>query len=110
VEYNFFMDTINLRIPGPTPLPPEVLAALSRQMISHRSAEYRALHKEVVEGVQKFFQTKNDVFLFTSSGTGTMEAAIVNTLSPGDRALGVTIGVYVSHGASCGSSKSSGRL
>ncbi|MBI5619456.1 alanine--glyoxylate aminotransferase family protein [Candidatus Gottesmanbacteria bacterium] len=88
------MTTINLRIPGPTPLPPEVLKALSKQMISHRSGEYRALHQEVAAGVQKFFQTKNDVFLFTSSGTGTMEAAIVNTLSPGDKALGVTIGIF----------------
>ncbi len=85
---------MNLRIPGPTPLPPEVLSALSKQMISHRSSEYRQLHAEVAAGVQKFFQTKNDVFLFTSSGTGTMEAAVVNTLSPGDKALGVTIGVF----------------
>src|SRR3989344_4242978 len=85
---------MNLRIPGPTPLPPEVLAAVSQQMISHRSGEYRALHQEVASGVQKFFQTKNDVFFFTSSGTGTMEAAVVNTLSPGDRALGVTMGVF----------------
>lgn len=85
---------INLRIPGPTPLPPDVLAALASQMISHRSGEYRELHAEVAAGVQKFFQTTNDVFLFTSSGTGTMEAAVVNTLSPGDKALGVTIGTF----------------
>ena len=85
---------INLRIPGPTPLPPDVLAALASQMISHRSGEYRELHAEVAAGVQKFFQTTNDVFLFTSSGTGMMEAAVVNTLSPGDKALGVTIGVF----------------
>ena len=85
---------MNLRIPGPTPLPPEVLQALGRQMISHRSGEYRELHQEVAAGVQKFFQTKNDVLLFTSSGTGTMEAAVVNTLSPGDKVLGVTIGIF----------------
>ena len=85
---------INLRIPGPTPLPPDVLAALASQMISHRSGEYRELHAEVAAGVQKFFQTTNDVFLFTSSGTGMMEAAVVNTLSPGDKALGVTIGTF----------------
>ncbi|MBI5449501.1 alanine--glyoxylate aminotransferase family protein [Candidatus Gottesmanbacteria bacterium] len=88
------MNMINLRIPGPTPLPPEVLAALGTQMISHRSSEYRELHAEVAAGVGQFFQTKNDVFLFTSSGTGAMEAAVVNTLSPGDKALGISIGTF----------------
>lgn len=88
------MTDINLRIPGPTPLPPEVREALAQQVISHRSSEYRAIHSETVAMAQEFFQTKNDVFLFTSSGTGTMEAAIVNTLSSGDTAIGVTIGVF----------------
>lgn len=88
------MPEINLRIPGPTPLPPEVIQALSQQMISHRGPEYVSLHKETIEMAKQFFQTKNDLFMFTSSGTGMMEAAIVNTLSPGDTVLGVSIGVF----------------
>ena len=85
---------MNLRIPGPTPLPPEVREALSQPMISHRGSEYKELHKEVATLAQAFFQTRNDVFLYTSSGTGMMEASIVNTLSPGDKVLGVTIGNF----------------
>jgi len=63
-------------------------------MISHRGSEYIALHNETVEMAKAFFQTKNDLFLFTCSGTGMMEAAIVNTLSPGDKVLAVTIGLF----------------
>lgn len=88
------MSEINLRIPGPTPLPPEVIQALSRPMISHRGSEYFQLHKETVEMVKQFFQTEHDVFLFTCSGTGMMEASIVNTLSPGDKVLAVRIGIF----------------
>lgn len=88
------MSSINLRIPGPTPLPPEVISALATPMISHRGPEYIALHNETVAMVKQFFQTKNDLFLFTSSGTGMMEAAVVNTLSPGDKVLAVTIGLF----------------
>jgi aspartate aminotransferase-like enzyme len=88
------MSDINLRIPGPTPLPPEVIQAISQPMISHRGPEYIALHKETVEMAKQFFQTTNDVFIFTSSGTGMMEAAIVNTLSPGDKVLAVRIGIF----------------
>jgi len=85
---------MNLRIPGPTSLPPEVVKALTTPMISHRSPEYDQLHLETVAMVKKFFQTTNDLFLFTTSGTGMMEAAIVNTLSPGDKVLAVTIGIF----------------
>lgn len=88
------MVEINLRIPGPTPLPPEVIQALSHPMISHRGSEYFEVHKETVDMVKQFFQTKNDVFLFTSSGTGMMEASIVNTLSPTDKVLAVRIGIF----------------
>ena len=88
------MPRTNLRIPGPTPLPPEVIAALSRDMISHRGSEYPVLHNETVAMAKQFFQTSNDLFLFTSSGTGMMEAAITNTLSPGDSVLAVTIGLF----------------
>lgn len=70
--YIIFM---NLRIPGPTPLPPEVIIALTAPMISHRGSEYIELHNETVAMVKEFFQTKNDLFLFNSSGTGMMDAA-----------------------------------
>jgi aspartate aminotransferase-like enzyme len=88
------MTHVNLRIPGPTPLPPEVAEALTTPMISHRGSEYVTLHNETVAMAKAFFQTKNDLFLFTSSGTGMMEAAIVNTLSFGDAVLAVSIGVF----------------
>lgn len=92
---------MNLRIPGPTPLPPEVISALTSPMISHRGNEYVELHRETVSMVKQFFQTNNDLFLFTSSGTGMMEAAIVNTLSPGDKVLAVTIGLFGDRFVSC---------
>src|SRR5579864_7393071 len=85
---------INLRIPGPTPLPPEVRAALGRQMLNHRGPEYAAIQAEVLEGLHYFFQTEHDVLLYSGSGTGGLEAAIVNVLSPRDKVVAVTIGVF----------------
>ncbi len=87
-------DEINLRLPGPTPLPLSVLTAMARPMINHRGAEYAALQAAILEGLRTFFQTEQDILLFSASGTGGLEAAIVNTLSPGDRVLAVTIGVF----------------
>ena len=88
------MKGFNLRIPGPTPLAPEVREALSQEMISHRGPEFAALFREVGEGLKRVFQTQNDVLIFTASGTGGMEAALVNTLSPGDRALVIVTGFF----------------
>ena len=84
----------NLRIPGPTPLPNEVLKVMSRQMINHRGAEFGQILQDVTAKLQQLFLTKNDVFLLTGSGTGGLEAAIVNTLSPGDKVLSVSVGVF----------------
>jgi len=84
----------NLRIPGPTPCPTEVLQAMSRQMINHRGPEFGQILTDVTDKLKQLFQTKGDVFLLTSSGTGSLEAAIVNTLSPGDKVLSVSIGVF----------------
>ncbi|UCB43066.1 MAG: alanine--glyoxylate aminotransferase family protein [Dehalococcoidales bacterium] len=84
----------NLRIPGPTPCPDEVLQAMTKQMINHRGPEFRDILNRVTESLKVLFQTKNDVFLLTGSGTGGMEAAIVNTLSPGDTVLSVSVGVF----------------
>lgn len=83
-----------LRVPGPTPCPPEVLKAGSLQMINHRGNEFHEVITQVTEDMKKVFQTKNDVLLLTGSGTGGLEAAIVNLFSPGDKVLSVSIGVF----------------
>jgi aspartate aminotransferase-like enzyme len=83
-----------LRIPGPTPCPPEVLEAMARPMINHRGAEYHQMLQDVTEKLKQVFQTKNDLYILTGSGTGGLEAAAVNTLSPGDKVLSVSIGVF----------------
>jgi aspartate aminotransferase-like enzyme len=87
-------EPVQLRIPGPTPLPPEVREASSRQMINHRGPEFRALIKRVTERLQRAFRTSNDLLILTASGTGGLEAAIVNHLSPGDPVLAVSIGSF----------------
>jgi len=85
---------MNLRIPGPTPCPPDVLAAVGRQMMNHRGPEVAELTRRVVGGLRPFFRTESDIILLTASGTAGLEAAIVNTLSPGDPVLAVTTGVF----------------
>jgi aspartate aminotransferase-like enzyme len=87
-------DDLNLRIPGPTPLPDEVRQALAQPMIGHRSRAFSEIHGEVVDGLKEMLRTENDVCVLTSSGTGGMEAAVVNTLSPGDKVLSVSIGNF----------------
>ena len=62
-----------LLTPGPTPLPPEVCEALSRPIIHHRTPQFQAILKEVSENLKNIFQTKNDVFILASSGTGAMD-------------------------------------
>ena len=85
---------VNLRIPGPTTLPPAVRKALSEQMINHRGPEFAALLGEITEGTQRVFATQHDVLFFPASGTGGLEAAIVNQFSPGDRVLSITVGSF----------------
>lgn len=85
---------MSLRIPGPTPCPEKVLQAMTKQMINHRGKEFVELMGQVTARLKELFQTKNDVFILTASGTGGMEAAVVNTLSPGDRVLAVCSGVF----------------
>lgn len=85
---------INLRIPGPTPIPPQVREALSRQMINHRGPEFAELLARVTKNLQTVFQTKNDVLLFPSAGTGMMEATVVNTCNVGDTVIVVSIGTF----------------
>ena len=84
----------NLRVPGPTPLPDRVLQAQTKQMINHRGPEFQQILNGVTDALKQLFQTKNDLFLLTGSGTGGLEAAVVNVLSPGDKVLSVSIGVF----------------
>jgi len=83
-----------LLTPGPTPLPPEVRAAMARPIIHHRTPQFQAILKEATEGLKYVFQTKNDVFILSSSGTGAMEAAVINLLSCGDTALVIQGGKF----------------
>ncbi len=87
-------DDINLRVPGPTPLPDEVRAAGARQMMNHRSPGFEAIMAEVHEDLRYFFATEGPVLTFPASGTGGLEAAIVNLLSPGDEVVAVSVGVF----------------
>jgi aspartate aminotransferase-like enzyme len=84
----------NLRIPGPTSLPPSVREAGARQMINHRGPEFRELLERVQSGMKPYFGTTGDIAILSCAGTGGLEAAVVNTLSPGDRVLGVSIGAF----------------
>ena len=83
-----------LLAPGPTPVPPEVLLAMARPMIHHRAPEFAQLFGEVREDLKWLFQTRNDVLMLASSGTGGMEGAVTNFLSPGDKALVVNGGKF----------------
>ena len=83
-----------LLTPGPTPLPPQVCEAMARPIIHHRTPQFQAILKEVSDGLKYVFETKNDVFILASSGTGAMEAAVVNILSPGDTAIAVQGGKF----------------
>ena len=76
-----------LMIPGPTPVPEKVLLAMAKHTIGHRSPEFSQIMEEVTENLKWLHQTNNDVLIVTASGTGAMEAGIINFLSPGDRVL-----------------------
>ncbi len=84
----------HLRIPGPTPCPEEILQAMTKQMINHRGEEFGQILNEVTAKLKILFQTKGDVVILTGSGTGGLEAVIVNSLSPGDKVLSVSVGVF----------------
>ncbi|HEU5369557.1 MAG TPA: alanine--glyoxylate aminotransferase family protein [Ktedonobacterales bacterium] len=85
---------INLRIPGPTPVPAAVLQAMARPMIDHRGPEFAAILTRVTEQLQFFFQTSGDILCFPSAGSGAMEATVVNLFSPGDAVAAITIGAF----------------
>ena len=88
------MSATNLRIPGPTPLNDAVRQASARQMVNHRGPEFKELITRVSGRLQAAFKTRNDMLILTCSGTGALEAAIVNFLSPTDPVLAVSIGSF----------------
>ncbi len=83
-----------LQIPGPTPLPDRVLRAMDTPIIDHRGPEFAKLAKRCLDGIKTIFKTTNPVIIYTATGTGAWEAALVNTLSPGDRVLMVETGQF----------------
>jgi aspartate aminotransferase-like enzyme len=80
--------------PGPTMLPPEVLLKMAEPIMHHREPEFEKIYAEIREGMKYLFQTKNEVLIFTSSGTGAMEGAVSNLLSQGDKAIVVRGGKF----------------
>ena len=83
-----------LMTPGPTPVPEDIRNEMAKPIIHHRTKEYQAIFKDVTEGLRKVLKTSGDVFTFTSSGTGAMEASIINVMSPGDRIIVVRGGKF----------------
>lgn len=80
--------------PGPVEVPPTVLSAAGLPIIHHRTPEYRKALAEVIEGLKYVFQTKNDILIFPAAGTGGMESAVVNLLSPGDKIIAAACGQF----------------
>jgi len=76
-----------LQIPGPSPVPDRILRAIDMPVIDHRGPEFAELGKQVLSGIKDIFQTKSPVIIYPSSGTGAWEAALTNTMSPGDKVL-----------------------
>ena len=85
-----------LQIPGPTPIPERILRAIDHQIIDHRGPQFQQLGKAVLSGIKTIFKTVQPVIIYPASGSGAWEAALVNTLSPGDRVLMVETGHFAS--------------
>ncbi len=80
--------------PGPTPVPPEVLAAEAQPMVHHRGADFREVYERTLERLKEVFRTPDPVLLFSASGTGAMDSAVTNLTKPGDRAAVVVAGAF----------------
>lgn len=87
-------DKTFLMIPGPTPVPESVMLEIAKHPIGHRSSEFSSILEEVYANLKYVFQTENDVFMFTSSGTGAMCAALENLVNEGDKVLSLVIGNF----------------
>lgn len=83
-----------LHMPGPTPVPERVVRAMSRPMVNHRGNEFREILSNVTKGIKQVYHTEHQVLIYPASGTGALEAAVVNFISPGDKVLAVSIGVF----------------
>ncbi|NQS75673.1 MAG: alanine--glyoxylate aminotransferase family protein [Peptococcaceae bacterium] len=83
-----------LMVPGPTPIPPAVTAAISMPIIGHRTENFANMYEQIVKKLQRVFQTQNDLFVFTNTGTGALETAVANTISPGDKVLALITGNF----------------
>src|ERR671931_2723450 len=83
-----------LLTPGPTPVPPEVLAALAEPVLHHRARDYREIYKRSLARLREVYRTQNDVLMFTTSGTGAFESAVANLTTPGERQLVLSAGNF----------------
>ncbi|HET7855302.1 MAG TPA: alanine--glyoxylate aminotransferase family protein [Gaiellaceae bacterium] len=83
-----------LMTPGPTPVPPDVLAAMSQPIVHHRGPDFRPVYRECLDRLREVFRTSSEILLFTSSGTGALESGISNLCSPGDRIVVVSAGYF----------------
>ena len=88
------MEKRYLFTPGPTPVPPEVLAASAEPIVHHRGADFREIYASALSRLRDVFRTQSDVLLFTASGTGAMESAVANLCAPGDRVAVVSHGSF----------------
>jgi aspartate aminotransferase-like enzyme len=94
VEARAPLPTQNLRVPGPTPVPPAVMEAQRAQMLNHRGPDFAPIVKRVTLRLQYFFQTASPVLTYPASGTGGLESAVVNVFSPGDHVVALIIGNF----------------
>src|SRR5439155_927856 len=93
----------HLLTPGPTPVPPEVLAAIAQPVVHHRSPDFRPVYERSLARLREIFRTDAEVLLFGSAGSGAMESAVANLCSPGDRVLVVSAGYFGERWASIAS-------
>src|SRR5438876_3570093 len=84
----------HLLTPGPTPVPPEVLSAISQPVVHHRGPDFKPVDERTLVRLRDVFRTESDVLLFGSAGTGAMESAVANLCSPGERVLVVSAGQF----------------
>src|SRR4051794_7605659 len=96
------MEKRYLFTPGPTPVPPEVLAAMAEPMVHHRGSDFRIVFERTLVRLQQIFRTDSQVLLFSASGTGAMESAIANLTQPGDRVSVVVAGAFGARWAAIG--------
>jgi len=83
-----------LLLPGPTPIPERVVRAMGKPMVNHRGPEFKQILTEITENIKKIYRTRENILIYPASGTGALEAAVVNFLSPGDKVLAISIGVF----------------